>query len=68
MKSLKLSLIAVSVIICYSVQGQPFQYNGSEFIRITFQTSQDVIDRLVPEPLNANSDGLMILDPFFIEP
>ena len=62
MKSLKLIMVAVAIAICCSVQGQPYQYNGSEFISITFQTSQDVIDRLVPEPLNANSEGLIILD------
>ena len=62
MKFKKSKLCALAIVFCCYVQGQPFQYNGSEFIRITFQTSQDVIDRLVPEPLNANSEGLIILD------
>jgi len=55
-------MVTFTIAICGHIQGQPFQYNGSEFISITFQTSQDVVDRLVPEPLNANSEGLMILD------
>lgn len=62
MRSSRLILVAFVITMCCWVQGQPYQYNGSEFISITFQTSQDVIDRLVPEPLNANSEGLVILD------
>jgi acetoacetate decarboxylase len=62
MKFVKLKYFTVALVICCGVQGQPYQYNGSEFISITFQTSQDVINRLVPEPLIANSDGRIILD------
>lgn len=62
MKSLRIVMVAVGIAICCNVKSQPYQYNGSEFISITFQTSQDVIDRLVPEPLNANSEGIINLD------
>jgi len=62
MKFSRLIMIALAISVCCSVQSQPYQYNGSEFISITLQTSQEVINRLVPEPLNANSDGLVILD------
>lgn len=50
------------LFICTFTKGQPYPYKGSEFIRITFQTTQEVIKRLVPEPLVANSEGIMILD------
>ena len=62
MKTKKLNLI-LAILFAYSqIQAQPFQYKGSEFIRIVFLTSQDVLNRLVPAPLNANPQGLIILD------
>ena len=62
MKTKRLELFLAIMFACYLAQAQPYRYKGSEFIRIVFITSQDVLSRLVPEPLNANPQGLMILD------
>lgn len=50
------------LLISGIAQGQPYAYKGSEFIRITFQTSQELINRLVPKPLVTNVEGLINLD------
>jgi acetoacetate decarboxylase len=53
----------LAILFAYTlVQAQPYQYKGSEFIRIVFLTNQDVLNRIVPEPLKANSQGLIVLD------
>lgn len=62
MKNKKLKLFLVILLICHLVQGQPYSYKGSEFISVTFQTSQDLINKLVPEPLKTNTDGLICID------
>jgi acetoacetate decarboxylase len=63
MKTLFLTTRVVALLfICTFAKGQPYAYKGSEFIEITFQTSQDVLNRLVPKPLVANSEGLINLD------
>lgn len=63
MRSLILTtLVVVLLLISGIAKSQPYAYKGSEFIRITFQSSQDVINRLVPKPLVANSEGLITLD------
>ena len=62
MKTKRVKLFLATLFACYLIQAQPYQYKGSEFIRIVFLTSQDVLNRLVPEPLNANPQGLIVLD------
>jgi len=62
MKTKRLSLFLAVLFACSFIQAQPYQYKGSEFIRIIFLTSQDVLNRLVPAPLNANPQGIIVLD------
>jgi len=62
MKTKKNHLFLAFLCICSLTQAQPFPYKGSEFIRINFVTTQDVLNRLVPPPLNANQQGLIVLD------
>ncbi|MEZ4777166.1 MAG: acetoacetate decarboxylase family protein [Bacteroidia bacterium] len=40
----------------------PYHYVGSELISISFKTSQETINKLVPKPLEANTEGLINLD------
>jgi acetoacetate decarboxylase len=56
-----LAILVVSVLPNLSF-GQPFQYKNSECYSVTFQTSQAVVDKLVPEPLIANQEGIMVMD------
>lgn len=47
------------------VQGQPVKYKGSETLSITFQTTSEVIKRLVPSPLMAYAGDIMIISVAF---
>lgn len=62
MKLAKFKLLWVLIIVCTCAKSQPFTYKGSKMLNITFQSSQEVIDKLVPEPLVANSQGLMVIN------
>lgn len=63
MKTKRLNLLFLAILFaCSLVKAQPFPYKGSEFIRIVFITSQDVLNRIVPSPLNVNPQGLIVLD------
>ena len=62
MKALKMHFFLIVLFTCLFVQAQPYQYTGSEFVRIVFLTSQDVISKLVPKPLNGNTQGIIVLD------
>lgn len=58
---MKTLISTVILLLFFSVcaEGQPYPYKGSEFISITFQTSQDLINRLVPKPLNTYPGAIM---------
>ena len=63
MKRLLFTIKLIALLFIFGIaQGQPYAYKGSEFVRIAFQTSQDVINRLVPKPLVVNTGGLINLD------
>ena len=48
--------------LLYLTYAQPFQYKNSEYLSVTFQTSQELIEKFVPVPLIANKDGVIILE------
>jgi acetoacetate decarboxylase len=60
-KQLSILIILIPIITNLS-HAQPFQYKNSESLLITFQTSQEVIEQLVPQPLEANKEGIINLE------
>lgn len=56
---------AFLVLLIPLIQAQPVTYKGSETMSITFQTSPEVIKRLVPEPLFAYAGNIMIISVAF---
>jgi acetoacetate decarboxylase len=58
MKTL-ISTLFLLLFFCSLAKSQPYTYKGSEFVSIVFQTSPDLVNKLVPKPLIANKEGLM---------
>jgi acetoacetate decarboxylase len=59
----QLSILIILILIMTNLShAQPFQYKNSETLLITFQTSQEVIEQFVPQPLEANKDGIINLE------
>ena len=58
MKTL-ISATMLLLFFCSFAVSQPFPYKGSEFLSITFQTSPDLLNKLVPKPLSTNPGGVM---------
>lgn len=61
MKSQK-SVLIFLVLLIPSLSYSQFHYKNSETLLITFQTSQEIIDQFVPQPLVANKNGLINLE------
>ena len=61
MKSKK-SVLIFLVLVIPSLSYAQFHYKNSETLLITLQTSQELIEQFVPEPLVANKDGLINLE------
>lgn len=64
MKTVISTVVFFFLLIAF-VQGQPVTYKGSETLSITFQTSPEVIKRLVPEPLLAYAGNIIIISVAF---
>ncbi len=62
MKKNKSILVILFLIISNLSYAQPFQYKNSESLLITFQTTREVIEKFVPQPLVANKDGIINLE------
>jgi len=61
----KVSAVVFSFFLISVAQSQPVTYKGSETLSITFQTTQEVINRLVPAPLMAYAGNIMIVSVAF---
>ena len=64
MKTSVLTVILLMLLTSIG-QGQPVKYKGSETISVTFQTTPDVINKLVPAPLKAYAGDIMIISVAF---
>ena len=56
------TLISTVILLLFFgslAKSQPYPYKGSEFVSIAFQTSPDLVNKLVPKPLIANTEGLI---------
>jgi len=60
MKAL-ISTTILLLLFCSNAKSQPYSYKGSELITIVFQTSPDLVKKLVPEPVIANPGGIMVI-------
>ena len=60
-----ISTTVLLVLLIPLTQAQPVTYKGSETLSITFQTTSEAINRLVPEPLKAYAGDIMIISVAF---
>jgi len=55
-------LVLLTCLITSLSYAQPFQYKKSETLLITFQTKQELIEKFIPKPLEANKEGIINLE------
>ncbi len=60
-----ISTVVFFFLLIAVVRGQPVTYKGSETLSVTFQTTSEVIKRLVPSPLVAYTGDIMIISVAF---
>lgn len=58
------TIILIGALVCCTLNAlaQPLPYRDSYFLTVTFQTTQETIDRLVPEPFVPGNDGIIIFN------